>query len=234
MTDTTLFAEPSATPDTPAAPQAPAALLLPDEVANLVGAGKKYATPEDALKSIPHAQAHIAKLEQEMQALREKEAKARSLDEVYEALVSRPNSAADTPPVQGVVDESLIDKVLERKLEQRNIEQERTANKDAVKSALVEKFGDKANEQFQNKAKELGVSESFLTSVIAQSANAGLELFGLKKKESNSSSSSPQGSINTQALNNTAPAKPAKSVMAGASMNDMVEAMRQAKQSITQ
>jgi hypothetical protein len=234
MTDTTLFAETTATTDTTAAPQAPAALLLPEEVVNLVGAGKKYATPEDALKSIPHAQAHIAKLEQEMQALREKEAKARSLDEVYEALVSRPNSAADTPPAQGVVDESLIDRVLDKKLEQRNIEQARTANKDAVKAALVDKFGDKANEQFQNKAKELGVSESFLTSVIAQSANAGLELFGLAKKENPAPSASPQGSINTQALPNTAQAKTTKSVMAGASMNEMVEAMRQAKQSITQ
>ena len=65
MSDENLFAEATATTETLVAPQTQQP-SLPEEVMALVGTGKKYATPEDALKSVPHAQAHNARLEQGM------------------------------------------------------------------------------------------------------------------------------------------------------------------------
>ena len=39
---------------------------IPTEASELVGAGKKYQSVEDALKSVPHAQKHIQTLENEL------------------------------------------------------------------------------------------------------------------------------------------------------------------------
>jgi hypothetical protein len=50
---------------------APKTFEIPTEVQSLVGEGKKYQSPEDALKSVPHAQKHIETLESELAEARE-------------------------------------------------------------------------------------------------------------------------------------------------------------------
>ena len=57
---------------------------IPTELAEFVGEGKKYQTVEDALKSIPHAQSHIQKLEEEMKQAREELAKRKAAEELLE------------------------------------------------------------------------------------------------------------------------------------------------------
>lgn len=226
MTDTTLFPENGTTPPTPEPAITPAAPVLPDEVAGLVGAGKKYASVEDALKALPHAQAHIARIEEENKALREQAAKAKALEEVYEALTSRQTGGEATPPVIPVLDETMLDSVLERKLQEKQALELRNKNLATVKDSLTRKFGEKAPEVFGNKAKELGVNEAFLTDLAAKSPVAALELFGLGKKEAPPTSAVTGGSINTQALSVTKPAPTAKPVMAGAKTEDVLAAWR--------
>lgn len=225
MTESTLFPEDSTTTQIqePAVP--PAALTLPSEVVSLVGAGKKYSTIEDALKALPHAQAHIARIEEENKALREKAAQAKAIDEVYEALVSRQPEAGQTI-LQPVLDENVLDSVLERKLEQRRQEEVRTVNLGKVRNSLTEKFGEKAQEVFATKAKELGVNDAFLTDLAAKSPAAALELFGLAKKESAPTTAVSAGSINSQALAQGKQPAQVKPVMAGASTSDLLAAWR--------
>lgn len=224
MSDENLFAEVKPTSETTAAPQTQQP-SLPEEVMALVGTGKKYATPEDALRSVPHAQAHIARLETEMQELRERATQAKAIDDVYEALVSRQQSEPMTTTIAPVVDERFIDAVLERKLEEQKRAEEKRVNLGKVKDTLTAKFGDKAPEVFKKKAEELGINEGFLTDLAAKSPVAALELFGANAKEK-VASAVPSGSINPQAfVQNQQPAPP-KAVMAGASTSDLLNAWR--------
>ena len=226
MTDTTLFPENGTTQPTPEPAITPAAPVLPDEVAGLVGVGKKYASVEDALKALPHAQAHIARIEEENKALREQAAKAKALEEVYEALTSRQTGGEATPPVIPVLDETMLDSVLERKLQEKQALEQRNKNLATVKDSLTGKFGEKAPEVFGNKAKELGVNEAFLTDLAAKSPAAALELFGLAKKEAPPPTAISGGSINTQALGTNKPAPQFKPVMGGAKTEDVLAAWR--------
>lgn len=234
MTDTTLFPEAGTTTPNQEPATTPAAPVLPDEVASLVGVGKKYNSVEDALKALPHAQAHIARIEEENKALREKAAQARALEEVYEALTSRPLAGEATPPITQVFDENMLDTVLERKLLEKQAQELRSNNLSTVRDSLTEKFGEKASEVFGNKAKELGVNESFLTDVAAKSPKAALELFGLVKKDTPPTTAAPVGSINTQALAGTKPAPVPKAVMAGAKTEDILAAWRAVSPTNTQ
>ena len=224
MSEENLFAEGTATPEPTASPQTQQP-SLPEDVMALVGAGKKYATPEDALKSVPHAQAHIARLETEMQELRERAAQARAIDDVYEALTSRQQGEPPATATAPVVDERFIDAVLERKLEEQKRAEEKRVNLSKVKDTLVAKFGDKAPDVFKKKAEDLGINESFLTDLAAKSPVAALELFGANAKEKVATAVS-SGSINSQALVQNQPPAIPKAVMAGASTSDLLSAWR--------
>lgn len=224
MSEENLFAEVKATPDTTAAPQTQQP-SLPEEVMALVGTGKKYATVEDALKSVPHAQSHIARLETEMQELRERAAQAKAIDDVYEALTSRQQGEQAQTMQAPIVDERFIDAVLERKLEEQRRAEEKRANLSKVKETLVSKFGDKAPDVFKKKAEELGINENFLTDLAAKSPVAALELFGANAKEK-VASAVPSGSINPQAFAQNQQPNPPKAVMAGASTSDLLNAWR--------
>lgn len=75
MSEQTIFnGEVDQTPPVVTSPPPP---VVPTELQELVGQGKKYATLDDAIKSVPHAQTHIAKLEQEAAQLREELQKER-------------------------------------------------------------------------------------------------------------------------------------------------------------
>ena len=224
MSEENLFAEATATPEAAAAPQTQQP-SLPEEVMALVGTGKKYATVEDALKSVPHAQTHIARLEQEMQSLRERAAQAKAIDDVYEALTSRQQGEQQVTASAPIVDERFIDAVLERKLEEQKRAEEKRVNLSKVRESLTTKYGEKAAEVFKKKAEELGINESFLTDLAAKSPAAALELFGANAKEK-VATAVPSGSINPQAfVQNQQPAPP-KPVMAGASTSDLLSAWR--------
>jgi hypothetical protein len=224
MSEENLFAETTATTEVAAAPQTQQP-SLPEEVMALVGTGKKYATVEDALKSVPHAQTHIARLEQEMQSLRERAAQAKAIDDVYEALTSRQQGEQQVTASAPIVDERFIDAVLERKLEEQKRAEEKRVNLNKVKESLTTKYGEKAAEVFKKKAEELGINEGFLTDLAAKSPTAALELFGANAKEK-VATSVPSGSINPQAfVQNQQPAPP-KAVMAGASTSDLLNAWR--------
>jgi hypothetical protein len=201
--------------------------VLPDHLKELVGEGKKYASVEKALESIPHAQTHIQKLESELREIREKLAGAKATEEVYEAvealLSQGPKTAAP------VLDESAIDSVLDRKLTEREQRLQAQRNVESVKNALKEKFGDKAQEMYRKKAEELGVGVEFLNDVVRKSPRAAEELFGLKAGSAPKTAPTTPG-LNTEAFKiNQSPQDKPKPVMGGSTTEDMVAAWRAAK-----
>ena len=210
----------------PANVEPPKAPELPDPLKELVGEGKKYASVDKALESIPHAQKHIEQLENELKELRDKVGKATATEEVYKTVqeLLAQNKATPNSPA---LDEAQIAALLDRKLTERESQAIAKRNVESVKNALESKFGDKAKEVYNKKAEELGVPVSFLNDVVAKSPNAAFELFGLK----NGSAPAPtptKGGVNTEAFKQPA-SQPRKSVMGGATTSDMVAAWRASK-----
>jgi len=114
MSESNLFDGAPATP-TPVEPPKPTPTAIPDPLKELIGEGKKYATLDKALESIPHAQAHIQRLEEESRQLREQVASAKAVGEVYETVQELLKAEKATPALAPVVDENAIASILDRK-----------------------------------------------------------------------------------------------------------------------
>ncbi len=227
MTDETLFNDGGTTP--PANEQASApTIALPDNVKDLVGPGKKYATVEKALEALGHSQTHIATLQEEARVLREKAEAAVSNDEVYATVQELLKAERATHPA-ATLDEAAIASLLDRKLTERETVQIQAHNADTVREALVKKFGtkEKAQEVFDAKAKEYGVGVGFLTDLAKKSPKAALDLFGIKN-ESAPMAPAVRGSVNTEQLSQTASTPQPKRIMGGASSADIMAAWRAA------
>lgn len=174
---------------------------LAPEVAAFVGDGRKYATVQAALASIPHAQTHIANLEednqrlkQEVETLKTELAKAKNLEDVVASLSGSQQPSA--PQVQAGLDEQAVLELLAK----RDAQAQAQANQLQVTNALVGKFGDgaKATEALKAKAAELGVGFDFMRDLASKSPKAVLSYFNVESKPS-TTSVVPQGSQTTTA-----------------------------------
>lgn len=178
MSDQDIFdkAEPAAKPV-----DAPAANPLDDLLKGIVNeqGQPKYKSVEDALKSVPHKEQHISKLEQELAEVRAELAKRATVEEVVAKVVA--NKPTDTPA--GTVDLAAIEQIMERKafeaLSTMQQQQVAKANRVAVSKALAEKFGseDKAAEALAQKANELGLPPQELGRMASYSPRAVLAYF---------------------------------------------------------
>ena len=201
MTDNTQVFDES----TPAPTETKTESTLPAELTDLVGEGKKYADVDTALKSVPAAQAHISKLEKELedmktaQAQLEVDLKARqSVEEALKSVGSQ--GKPDTTPaqqdqVQGVKPENLegsIQAILDKNAKAAAAKQ----NVETVREALSKTFGDKAKEAFESKARELGLPVAELNRISAQSPQAALKLFG----EVKTPTATARSTVNTEAI----------------------------------
>jgi hypothetical protein len=187
--------------ETPAAvPEAPA---VPDYLSSLVGDGKKYGSVENAMKSIPSAQDHIGRLEQENSDLRDSLAKAEDLQAVVANNLQQPTSneyqqAAVTPEAPADINAMIDDR-----MNARTAQEKATGNIRAVDAAMKEKFGDKAKDMLALKATELGVSGQFLQDTAQQSPKAFLSLFGMSDQTSAAvTTATSQSTLNTEAMGN--------------------------------
>lgn len=208
------------------------AISLPDNVKDLVGDGKKYASVEKALEALGHSQEHIARIEAENAELRGKMQGGLSTEEVYAAvqeLLEKEKGKTSQPPS---LDEAGIASLLDRKLAEREAATVKARNIDTVKKALRDKFGDKAEEAYINKAKELGIGVNFLNSLAEASAPAALEYFGLKPGAA-ASINKTTSSVNTAALSAAQkPNDPPPRIMQGATTQDMTAAWQRAKKNL--
>ena len=92
------------------------------------------------------------------------------------------------------------------------------ANAAQVRNTLSEKYGEKAEEVFVSKAKELGVDTEYFVELAHTHPQLVLSHFGDAAKPTGQP---VQGSVNTTGLKPSAPER--KSVMRGASYKDVIE-----------
>lgn len=202
-------------------------IALPPEVAELVGEGKKYKSLQDALKSIPHAQTHIQRLEQELVDARTEAAKARAMDELFEEINrSKATTAPQQTPALGVPSDVDINSVVEQALARKEAQRVAKENADKVLTAFYSKFGDQSEAQFIKLAQENGMPLAYLNSLAQTSPQAVLKLAGLvgePKKEVPHTSST----IKTEGALNTNPQElSAKVPLVGASTKDVLNAWK--------
>lgn len=118
----------------------------------LVGETQKYKTAEDLAKAYTNADQFIETLKEENRKLREQVASAKTIDEVLERM-SKQESApeADNPPAQGITPD-VVQQLVEKTLEGRKQQETKTGNLLKADALMKEKFGDKAEQVFKQRA----------------------------------------------------------------------------------
>lgn len=229
MTDEKLFSSGDQTTDTgevvdtTTQPQ----LVLPDNVKELIGPGKKYSDVATALAALGHSQDHIQRIEAENRQFREQAAQAVDTNKMYETLQEILKKERDTHG-SAPLDVASIEALLDRKLSERERVQAEASNADLVRSELVKKYAtkEKAQEIFDAREKELGTD---LTKLAKTSPRAALLLLGITG-ESHQTPAPSRGSVNSEALKRTPDGveRPRKSVLAGSTTKDLLEAWKAA------
>lgn len=201
---------------------------IPPEVVEFVGEGKKYKSMEDALKSIPHAQTHIQKLEEELAAQRMELEKSKAMEELLKEFKQQNAGTPSTEPqIQQQPNESVdIDQVVEKALARKEAERAAQANANAVISAFRDAFGDEGKAKYEKLAEETGLPLASLNNLAKTAPEAVLKLAGLTKKVGGSVPHSTS-TVNSSAVPNGGEAS-AKVKMVGASSKDVVQAWRNA------
>ena len=193
----------SATGDQPQADATPQGNQpqVPEYLSGLVGDGKKYGTIETAMQSIPAAQDHISRLEQENADLRSKMQEAEDLKTLIEKQLGNGQQQGQEPVTAG---EPLdIDARIDERMNARSHAEKVRDNLLSVDKAMKDKFGDKAQEQLALKAAELGVGVEFLQNTASASPKAFLAYFGMTdQSQPVAPSASVQSSVNTEAMGN--------------------------------
>lgn len=148
MTNATIF---NGENDNPPANQ-PAATTDGSLFTALVGETQKYKTPDDLAKAYNNADQFIETLKEENRKLREQAASAKTIDEVLERMSKQSGAPeADNPPVQGITPDA-VQQLVEKTLEGRKQQETKNGNLIKADSLMKEKFGEKAELVFKQKA----------------------------------------------------------------------------------
>jgi hypothetical protein len=161
----------------------------------------KYSSVEDALKAIPHANSHISSLEsenkrksEELNAIREELAKYKGAAEALDRIAPKEQEASQPAPQ---LEPEALEGMFESYLTKKQQQELAASNGKQVASALTEKFGEKAQEVFEQAAQENGLSSEDLQQLARKSPQAVLKLFG----ETSAPKAVPtRSSINSEAL----------------------------------
>lgn len=226
----TVFGQQPTDPATPPVVTPPAALVLPPEVTEFVGTGKKYASVDEALKSVPHAQKHIAQVEAELKAAREELEKRKAAEEILKEIKAEAGSQSVVTPTQSDLTPEKIAQLVNQTIAQKEAQTIANANVNKVVSAFTEKYGsvEKAEAEFIRIANETGLSVDGLNKLSASSPQAVLKLAGFGEKQVAGSVTKPTSSVNTEALaiSGQGQGELSARVKSGASTKDLVNAWK--------
>lgn len=154
--------------------------LFADQLAGITAPDgrQKFATPEAAIASIPHAQAHIDTQAQRIKDLEQQVEQAKGVDAILERLQTQPapDPTAGEPLPAGV-DAATIAQMLDQRLAQRDTEAVQLSNASQVLNKLAEQYGEKAESQFNEKAASIGMTPVQLSDLARTSPQAALALF---------------------------------------------------------
>lgn len=234
MTDT-IFGDDQSPAEAPTEPVTPTS-VVPPEIAELIGEGKKYKSVDDALKSVPHAQKHIQTLEEENARIKQELEKRRTAEELLDEIRSGITPPVAATPAATGFDPSQIEGTLEALLAKKEAQKTASQNISTVVSKFTETFGDKqkGEEAFYKLAQDTGLSPEYLNRLAATSPQAVFKLAGMDAQKP-PVAGKPTGTVNTQTLTQpNGQQYSAKVSMVGASTKDVVQAIRNAKEKVKQ
>lgn len=147
---------------------------------------QKYATLDEALKALKHAQEYIPELkatqaqkDKELEELRAKNAEIESLKEAVQKLTQ--NRGNEDTPSKSYSEEDIA-KLVESQLSRKEKEALVKANQSTVAKALAGQYGDDAEKLYNEKAVELGLSIESMNALAAQSPKAVLKMLGVSEQ----------------------------------------------------
>jgi hypothetical protein len=212
---------------------APKAFEIPTEAQELVGEGKKYQSPEDALKSVPHAQKHIETLESELASVKEELTKRQTTQELIDELKSGAQPSEVTPQ-EPVLNQDNLMALVNQALDNKTMQQTANQNTKSVSEKFTAQFGEAAESVYNKITKDTGISIEQLNKLSATSPGAVLKLAGIEPTNVTPVSSS--GNVNTNALENKSVDNSQLSarVKQGATTKDLAAAWKIAGEKIKQ
>lgn len=170
---------------------------IPPELAEFVGTGKKYASVAEVYKAFPHAQKHISTLEDENKQLKEELTRRQAAEDVLNALQQRmetPSQTQEQPSVNSLQD---IQALVRQELERDKAASISMANQHEVVNKFTQLYGDKAQTQFEQLAKDLSVPITYLNNLAATSPKALYKLAGIEHSK-NTYSGKLESDLNIQ------------------------------------
>lgn len=190
-----------------------------DLLSQIVGddGAPKYKDVPTALNALQHSQNYIKELQQKLAEAEAKAKEAVTMEQVMEML----NKPPETPPVNPDPGEPGLtpDDVL-RILQEQETAKTKKANAKAVAQKFRELHGDKAEEVFYGKAKEMGLTKESINQLASSSPQAVFSMFGIQ--ESHKPAPAPSG-VNTFGIpQNPAPTQ-RKPVMGYSSDRELAE-----------
>lgn len=233
-----IFNDNSGAPPQNTPPQAGGNASGQDELVTLLSSIKnergepKYKSVQDALNALKHSQEYIPSLKQTKEELEQKLndamakiAKMDQLEQTVQQLTQRQEEQGNNQPQ--VFDEGKIAELVTRTLSKTQQEAVAKQNQLAVVNKLKEVYGDKAEEVFYGKASELGLTIAEFNALAAKTPKAVLNLVGVSESSQPVRQSSGVNTVGFQPKPDSFIGRNKKSVMLGASRNDIV-AERQA------
>ena len=212
----------------------------PDELTTLLANIKnergepKYKSVQDALKALQHSQEYIPSLKQtkdeleaKLQQAIDKANKVDVLEQTILELTQKVGTVSNTSN-NGLTEEQIAD-LVNRTLS--NAQQETVAKNNiaAVANKAKEVFGDKAEEVFYKKAEELGLTKAEFNALAAKTPQAVLKLIGADGEQRSSSNSSGFNTSGFQPVKDSMIKANAKSVLLGATSDEVVEESRNSR-----
>jgi len=191
---------------------------IPPELTELVGVGKKYSNLNEVYKAFPHAQQHIANLEEENKKIKEELEKRKSAEEVLADL--QQNFTTNQPETKQVMPD--ISSLVRKELEKVATETQSKQNQNQVVTEFNTRFGEKAQEQFNKLAAELNVSVSNLNQLAATSPKALFKLAGFDLQVQQTKSGSIQSDVRNISTTSQQEEDPFKVSLNGGAKEDAI------------
>ena len=201
------------------------------EIAEFVGTGKKYASVEEALKSVPHAQKLIPTLQEELAIVKAELEKRRTTEAILEELRSTGIQSPATPAQNSLTPEA-VQSLITQTLGQQQVKEREAQNESTIINSFTSKFGDQAEVEYKKIALESGLSIPEMNRLAKTSPDLILKLAGLDKKTV-PTVGKPTSTINTAALSsNQTDSNLSARVKAGASTKDLLAGWKIAGQKV--
>lgn len=229
MTDTTIFNPDQDKPEPVVTPSVTP--VIPPELSELVGEGKKYKSVDDAMKALPHAQQHILTLQQENALMKEELTKRKTAEELLEDI--RRTTQAPTATTQGTdISHDVVSQIVQQQLRAASEQTIMKANTDKVVNAFREVYGEDAKNKFNSIAASNGMSPAQLEMLVTTSPEAVLNLAGINNKRK-TPDTTLKSDVNTQTtFSNSLQDNTSAKVPIGASSKDLAKAWANTREKV--